>query len=154
MKGEEKPALELRQPQPYATMPHTADMAIEAHGRSVAEALGRLVLAYGQVVTGGSEAVPAGEAELAVPGGVALSQIVVDTLREVHKLFATEGRLPVMVRVHEVSAEAGARLLLGCGRYDPERHAEGADIKAVTYHQAILAELEPGDVVARIIVDI
>ena len=32
---------------------------------------------------------------------------------------------------------SGARVRVSFGRWDPERHAEGADVKAVTYHGAL-----------------
>ena len=51
--------------------------------------------------------------------------------------FAAERLIPVAVEVHR-AAEDGAEATVAFARYDPVRHAEGADVKAVTWHAARL----------------
>ena len=53
--------------------------------------------------------------------------------------LVTRGGIPCACEV--LSLRPGmARLRVGAGRRDPVRHAEGADVKAVTWHEA---RLEP-----------
>ena len=127
-------------PQPYAVIEHTADTGVAVEGASPEEALARLVLAFGQLAAGGETAEPSGEERLAVAGGPDLAGTAVAALREVHWRLAARHLLPVACEVHRVDA-AGAELTVAFGRWDPERHAEGADVKAITRHAA---RLEPG----------
>ncbi len=145
--------LELASPQPYATVSHTADTGVEVRGASAEEALARLVLAFAQVVTGDGPVAATGARELSVPGGVDLATIAVDVLRAVHGLWALERLVPARAAVLELSPAGGARVRLALGPFDPERHAEGLDVKAVTYHGSRL-DAAAGEWVARVIFDI
>jgi SHS2 domain-containing protein len=87
-----------------------------------------------------------------VPGGPGLVGSAIALLRELLFRFATERLLPAEVEVHRLD-EAGAEATVGFARYDPERHAEGADVKAVTWHAARL-EPEGGGWVAQVVLDI
>ncbi len=51
------------------------------------------------------------------------------------------------------AAPDGAEATVGFARYDPVRHAEGADVKAVTWHAARL-EPEGDGWVAQAVLDI
>ncbi len=143
----------LALPQPYEDLGHVADVGVRVRGRSAEEALGRLALALGTLLSGGAalEADPA-EERLAVAGGPGLTGTAVALLRELLFRFATEGVIAAaleVVRVDEAAAEARVRW----GRYDPERHAEGMDVKAVTWHLALL-EHQGGEWVGQAVFDI
>jgi SHS2 domain-containing protein len=73
-------------------------------------------------------------------------------LRELLFRFATERLIPCEVEVHRVTGEA-AEATVAFARYDPARHAEGADVKAVTWHAARL-EPEGAGWVAQAVFDI
>jgi len=122
-------------PQPYEEIPHTADVGLAVRGSSPAEALSRLVLALGALLADGGEVPEAREEVLRASGGTDLAQTAVAALREVLFRFATRREIPCACEVRSFSP-GEAELRLGVGLYDPVRHAEGVDVKAVTYHAA------------------
>lgn len=145
--------VELELPQPFETVSHTADTGVEVRGATADETLARLVLAYAQLVSGGGAVDRDVERELAVAGGAGLAVLAVDVVRAVHTLWVLERLVPAAVGVLAFD-EGGARLHLRLGAYVPERHGEGLDVKAVTYHAARLAAEADGSWLARVIVDI
>lgn len=127
----------LRLPQPYEDLAHTADVGVRVRGATAEETLGRLVLAFATLATGGAPADPVRAERLRVPGGPGLAGTAVALLRELLFRLATAREVPVEIDVERVDAtEAVAAVRFG--RHDPERHAEGADLKAVTWHAARL----------------
>jgi SHS2 domain-containing protein len=139
-------------PQPYDDIGHTADVGIRVRGASVEEALARLVLAFSSLVTGGAAVSREREERLSVPGGPGLAGTAVALLRELLYRLATERAVATDVEIVSVD-ERGAVAVVGFGRRDPERHAEGADVKAVTRHAARL-EPDAGGWVAQAVLDI
>jgi SHS2 domain-containing protein len=128
----------LALPQPWEEVSHTADVGIAARGATPEEALCRLVLAFGALVSGGGPVAEAGEEELEVRGGTDLAQTAVAVLREILWRLATRGLIPCACEV--LSLRPGeARLRVASGLRDPSLHGEGADVKAVTWHAARLA---------------
>jgi len=139
-------------PQPFEDIGHVADVGMRVRGASAEEALSRLVLAFATLVTGGEPVVPVREERLAVAGGPGLAGTAVALLRELLFRLATAGEIPAEVEVVSLD-ERGAVASVAFGRRDPERHAEGADVKAVTWHAARL-EREGDGWVAQIVLDI
>ncbi len=144
--------MRLRLPQPYEDLAHTADVGVRVRGATAEEALGRLVLAFTTVVTGGAPAEGAHAARVAVQGGPGLAGTAIALLRELLFRLATERELPVEIEVERLD-EAGALASVTFARHDPDRHAEGADVKAVTWHAARL-DPEGGGWVAQVVLDI
>ncbi|HET8540141.1 MAG TPA: archease [Anaeromyxobacter sp.] len=144
--------MRLRLPQPYEDLAHTADVGVRVRGATREEALARLALALGALLAGGGDAPPEREERVAVAGGPGLAGTAVALLRELLYRFATERLIPSEVEVHR-AAEEGAEATVAFARYDPVRHAEGADVKAVTWHAARL-EPEAGGWVAQAVLDI
>jgi SHS2 domain-containing protein len=142
----------LRLPQPYEDLGHTADVGLRVRGATAEEALARLALALGTLLSGGGDAPPGADERLAVRGGPGRAGTAVALLRELLFRFATERLLPAEIEVHRAD-EAGAEATVAFARYDPERHAEGADVKAVTWHAARL-DPEGGGWVAQIVLDV
>jgi protein archease len=142
----------LRLPQPYEDLGHTADVGVRVRGATPEEALGRLALALGTLLSGGGPAPPGADRRIAVPGGPGRAGTAVALLRELLFRFATERLLPAEIEVHRAD-EAGAEATVAFARWDPERHAEGADVKAVTWHAARL-EPEGGGWIAQAVLDI
>jgi SHS2 domain-containing protein len=144
--------MRLRLPQPWEDLAHTADVGVRVHGATAEEALGRLALAFAALVTGGAPADPAREDRVAVQGGPGLAGTAVALLRELLFRLATAREVPVEIEVERLD-ERGAVAAVTFARHDPERHAEGADVKAVTWHAARL-EREGDGWVGQIVFDI
>ncbi len=142
----------LALPQPHDDLGHTADVGVRVRGATAEEALARLALALGTLLTGGAAAAPEREERISVAGGPGLDGTAVALLRELLFRFATERIMPVEIEVHRAGAD-GAEATVAFARYDPVRHAEGADVKAVTWHAARL-EPEGGGWVAQAVFDI
>ncbi len=142
----------LRLPQAFEDLSHTADVGLRVRGPTAEEALGRLALAFATVVTGGAPVDGVREERLQVAGGPGLAGSAVALLRELLFRLATRREVPVEVEVHRLDS-TGTEATVAFGRYDPERHAEGADVKAVTWHAARL-EREGDGFVAQIVLDV
>ncbi len=144
--------MRLALPQPYEDLGHTADVGVRVRGASAEEALGRLALAFATLVTGGAPAVGRREERLEVTGGPGLAGTAIALMRELLFRLATAGELPAEIEVHAAD-ERGAVATVAFARRDPVRHAEGADVKAVTRHAARL-EREGDGWVAQVVLDI
>jgi SHS2 domain-containing protein len=142
----------LALPQGYEDLGHVADVGLRVRGASAEEALARLALAFATVVTGGDRVEPGPDERIEVAGGPALAGTAVALLRELLFRLATRRELPAEIEVHSVD-ERGAVATIAFGRHDPELHAEGADVKAVTWHAARL-EPEGSGWVAQVVLDI
>ena len=143
--------MRLSLPQPFEDLGHTADLGIRVRADGAEEALARLALALGTLLTGGDAPPPDREERVEVAGGPDLAGTAVALLRELLFRFATSRVVPAQVEVHRADA-AGAAATVGFARYDPVRHAEGVDVKAVTWNAARLAP-EAGRWVAQVILD-
>jgi len=142
----------LSLPQPWEDLGHTADVGLRVRGATAEEALGRLALAFATLVTAGADVEGRREEELSVQGGPGLAGTAVAFLRELLFRLSTAREVPVELEVRS-AGEDGARAVVAFGRYDPDRHAEGADVKAVTRHASRL-EREGDGWVAQIVLDI
>jgi len=145
-------AMRYRLPQAFEDMGHVADVGIRVRGGSAEEALARLALAFATLATGGGSVAPEREERISVAGGPDLAGTAVSLLRELLFRLATAREVPIEVEVLSAD-ERGAVATVAFGRYDPERHAEGADVKAVTRHAARL-EPEGEEWVAQVVLDI
>jgi len=121
-------------PQPYLELDHTADVGVAVEGESAEEALARLVFAFGALLSGGALAAVAREERIAA-AAQGFPAVAVGLLRELLYRFATERVLPGACEVLRLDP-AGAEIRAGLAPWDPERHREGQDIKAVTWHEA------------------
>jgi SHS2 domain-containing protein len=139
-------------PQPFEDIGHVADVGMRVRGASAEEALARLALAFGTLVTAGEPVDRGREERIEVAaGGAGLAGSAVGLLRELLFRLVTAAEVPAEVEVLSVD-ERGATALVTFGRRDPDRHAEGADVKAVTWHAARL-EREGDGWVAQVVVD-
>jgi protein archease len=139
-------------PQPYEDLGHTADVGVRVRGATREEALARLVLAFGALAAGGGAVRAEREERVRVAGGPDLAGTAVALLRELLFRLATEQLIPAACEVLRADA-LGAEAIVSFGRRDAEAHAEGADLKAVTWHAARLAD-EGGGWVAQAVFDI
>ena len=104
-------------PQPYRDLAHTADVGVAVEGSSAEEAREERLSAVGD-----------GRAAVAIA-----------LLRELLFRFATERLVPGACEVARLD-ERGAEIAVAFGRHHPDRHAEGLDLKAVTWHAARFEE--------------
>ena len=121
-------------PQPFTDLDHTADVGFVVEGSTPEEALARLVLAQSALLAGGGEVRPVRERRIAAEGRDRAA-VALECLRELLFLFSTARELAAWCEV-EAFTDTSARLAVGVGPWDAERHAEGVDLKAVTWHAA------------------
>ncbi len=138
-------------PQPFEDLGHTADVGVRVRGATAEEALARLALALGTLLSGGAPVAVEREETVTAPGGPGAAAAV-GLLRELLFRFAAERLVPAEVEVLRLGDDA-VEARVGFGRYDPERHADGADVKAVTWHLARL-EREGAGFVAQAVLDV
>jgi SHS2 domain-containing protein len=139
-------------PQPYEELDHTGDAAIRVRGADPEQALARLVLAFGQLVAGDAPVHPCEQWTVAV-GGDDRILMAVDVLRELLYEFECTKRIPTACHVVEFDPQGGCEVQVELGPFDPELHAEGLDIKAVTFHEGRF-EREAEDWIAEVVFDI
>lgn len=139
-------------PQPFEDLGHTADVGVRVRGATAEEAIARLALALGSLLAAGDAPAPVREERVTAKGAGSLAGAAVALLRELLYRFATERLLPAAVEVHRLDP-TGAEATVGFARWDPVRHAEGADVKAVTWHAARL-EREGDGWLAQAVLDV
>ena len=138
----------------YRLIEHTADVGIEATGRTLEELFRECLGALTDCLTRRRDIEPVDcfEVELAAPD---LGQLLVDFLQESIFLYETVGVVFADARV-AVRQDRGAWHLTAelVGEvHDPDRHGLGTLIKAVTYHQLRVERHDDGWR-ARVILDI
>ncbi len=129
--------MRISAPQPYEILDHTADVGLRVSGATAEEALARLVVALGALLSGGGPVAVESEERLSLPASGDLARAAVDLLREVLFRFASARLLPAACEVLRLDGER-VEAVVGFGRWDPDLHREGTDVKAVTYHAARL----------------
>jgi protein archease len=140
------------QPQPYEDLDHTADVGVRVEGSSAEEALARLVLAQGALLAGGGPLEVSREERIAV-ATPDLVGAAVEILRELLYRFATAREIVAWCEVEQLGANRAA-IRVGLARWDPESHAEGVDLKAVTWHAAGFERDADGRWRAQVVFDI
>jgi SHS2 domain-containing protein len=128
-------AIRYTLPVPFEELDHTGDAAVRVRGRTAEEALARLVLAFAELVTAGAPARVVSERTIEVEPADRAAQAV-DVLRELLFEVETHRLVPQACRVERFEPEAGARVVVELGRFEPEVHGEGLVLKAVTWHEA------------------
>jgi SHS2 domain-containing protein len=144
--------MRYRLPSPYRELPHTADVGIEVDGADLGETCARAALAMITLVAGGGAIEPSEERRIEAEGEDRAS-LLVDFCRRVLGLFFFERLLACELEIMEAS-EQRIVARAWAGPFDSERHAEGLDIKAVTYGGAALEPRSEGGFRARLIFDI
>lgn len=144
--------MRYRLPSPFTELAHTADAGLEAEGADLAETLARAALGMSQLLAGGGSVESSEEWPLEARGEDRAS-LLVDFCRVVLQRYFLERLLLAELEI-ESATETEVRAHGRFGPFDPERHAEGMDIKAVTYGSAALEPVEGGGFRARLIFDI
>jgi len=122
---------------PYRFRDHTADVAFEAWGGSLEEVFASSAAALIRTMAGPSSRIRRRESRSVEIGPAELDMLLWEFLQEIiflkdsQRLFLLPGKLEI------AREEEGYRLsgsLIG-ELIDPDRHAHGPDVKAVTLHQ-------------------
>jgi len=141
----------------YETFEHTADVGLAVRGADLADVLATAARAvFDQMLEDPPQAVEATEAVEAVCDPALApdpAEVLVAWLQELLYRFETERLVPVAVDVAWATGE-GVRARVGFGRFDPERHRTGLEVKAVTYHGLEVGEAADGWWQARFILDV
>jgi SHS2 domain-containing protein len=134
----------------YEFFDHTADIGIRASGRDVAEVLTHLAQGLTELVAEDSDLRPVERRfiELQAPDAETL---LLHWLQELLYWFSTDRFLPVRYALTVTGTSLRGELV--GERFDPARHAQGREVKAITRHGLRLAPRDGGwD--AEVIVDI
>ncbi len=120
----------------YRVLEHTADLGIEARGRSLGEALDQAIAGLGSVLTGEPRGTAAERRGLSLTADDPES-LVVALLTECLFLFEVEGWVARGASLTVIEGAANGQLL---GEpWDPDRH-DGLAIKAITWHQLAVVQ--------------
>lgn len=139
----------------FEVLDHTADVGFEIRAESLEDLLETAAdAAFSVILVDRPEEVEA-EEEVRIPsdGANQPDELLVAWLQELLYLFETESLVPMRFTFHERGPDA-LRARVGFGRFDPERHRTGSEIKAVTYHGLEVKQDEKGRWTARVIVDL
>ncbi|HEX6884694.1 MAG TPA: archease [Planctomycetota bacterium] len=125
----------------WRTLDHTADVALEVTAPSWPGLLEEAARAFGEWLSGGRLPPTPHETERVVTAqGVDRVELWVHAWRALHRLWAVEGFLAAQARVELDPSGLAARMRVGCvsaGALDP---AHCLDVKAVTWHDARVAQ--------------
>lgn len=131
----------------YRVRSASGDVAIEASGATVGAVLVELGRGLSHVQTAGSP-LEARQRRLfrLEPPTTDLPGLAVAFVNELIFLFDTEGFLLAGGELHLDKAGTAQRIegVLFGDRFDPQRHQYGTEVKAATYHEAVLKEERKG----------
>ncbi len=130
----------------FEIIDHTADVGLRIEAESFEDLLETAARAVFSIMLVDAPNQAAVEHEVRVeapPGTRDLEEILVSWLQELLYLFHTKRLVPLEFVFHERGPRA-LRARVGFGRFDPDRHRTGAEIKAVTYHGLQVCEVDHG----------
>jgi len=127
----------------YEFIDHTADVAVKAYGRTLEEAFASAALAMFDIITGGAEIEPKERTKFGVES-IDREGLLVRFLSELIVLHEGEGRVFTDFRVsfedeYQLTAEMGSE------PFDPERHAQGIQVKGVSYYMMEIVDCTPDE---------
>jgi SHS2 domain-containing protein len=116
----------------YSTFEHTADIGIEAHGRTLEEAFVNAAKGMFSVIAEGSNIGTREKRHIELPIDSDEEQLLVDWLSELLYINDVEGLVfdDFAVKIEDKSLVAD---VYG-EKYDISKHGYGTEIKAITYH--------------------
>ena len=139
-------------PSPFEEIAHTADVGIRARGADLCETYARAALAMSQLQAGGG-AIEPGEERCVEARGEDRATLLVDLCRQVLCAFFLDRLLLAGLEIDSLD-ETSLSARAWFGRFDPTRHGEGLDVKAVTYARAAVTAVDGGGFEATLIFDI
>jgi len=135
----------------FRLLAHTADMGIEAEGDSPAEvfvaaARGLRCMIFGETAIAATRQISV-EVE-----GADHAELLVAWLGEILYRFEVDRLAPAEFAIDEIDAGRVKGRILG-ETFDPHRHPVEREVKAITYHQVRVAQVD-GGWRARVYVDL
>lgn len=135
----------------YRLIEHTADMGIEARGRSRAEVLVAMARGLKAMVYADSPAQGLVEKTVALEAGDAV-ELLVAWLNEIVYWCERDNLVPAVFQITAIDDHALRGAFSG-EEFDPQRHVIERQVKAVTHHQACF-DPTPDGWHARVYVDL
>ena len=135
----------------YKLLDHTADLRIRVTGADPAGLFANAGLALSDLIAG-PQASEAKAWHLLSVSADDRADLLVGFLRELLYLWTGEHKLVTMIHVQQIS-ETGVEARAGVIDYRPDVHVINHEIKAVTYHQIDVKQVDAGWQ-ATIIIDI
>ena len=135
----------------HAFFEHTADVGIRADGRTLAELFVQMARGVVELIAEDSALTPQEERAVSLTAEDAPS-LLISWLNELLFWFSADRFLPVAYDGLEVTGTTVRGCLRG-ERFDPARHVQGREVKAVTRH-ALKVEARGGMWHGEVIVDI
>ncbi len=135
---------------PYSLFEHTADIGMDAYGRTVEEAFENAAKGMFAIITDGSPIDPKIKEIVSLPYDAGSEQLIIDWLSELLYLFEVTGLVFGKFKVSitdKFIAEAWGE------PYSRKKHGYGEQIKAVTYHLLQIKKNKKG-VYIRVLFDI
>ena len=136
---------------PFEIIEHPSDLGIEAHGATMAEIFQNAAHGLMFVIAGASFIDPKEERSISLIG-LDRENLFVRWLTEILFLYDAEKFLTADVTFAIINDTTLKATILG-QMYDATKHELKLDVKAITYHQLIIQEIED-TWTARVFVDI
>ena len=117
----------------YEFFEHTADTGLRIYGRTLEELFTNAAKGLVELLVEDSP-VAATETRMMALSAASLETLLQRWLKELLFWFATDRFLPGHYQLDEMTRTALRARVTG-ERFDPMRHAQGTEVKGVTYHQ-------------------
>lgn len=127
---------------PYEFFEHTADTGLRAYGRTLEELFVNAARGLVELLVENSP-VAGTEPRMIALSASSVDQLLQKWLKELLFWFATERFLPASFHLDTVT-ETEVRGRIAGERFDPRRHAQGTEVKGVTYHQFRVEQMPEG----------
>ena len=125
---------------PYRIIPHTADFGIQVFGDSISHLFCNAGYAMYDLIAKTGRLAAAGDTELVI-SGMDWPDLMVNWLRELLYLWTDEKKLVSCIEITAIS-EYRLTAEIKFDYYDKRRHRIHHEIKAVTYHQIQVAQVD------------
>ena len=136
---------------PYEVIDHTADIGLRIYGRTLEELFIHAATGLFDLITS-ADAIPAEKDISFQLKGENAGDLLLQWLREWLFIFSTGHWVFKSVSFQKLS-DKELTAVAACGQFDPKRHEQRNEVKAVTYHQFKLEKQKSGWV-AEVIFDI
>ena len=134
----------------FREIEHTGDIGIEVNASTRGELFRRACIALAFILEEANEVQEAERRELAIEADTD-ADLMHDLLTELLCLFTVDGFIWCNASVTET--DRSLRVTLQGERFDPSRHPLRGEVKAVTYHELVVAK-SPQGWRARVIFDV
>ncbi|MBI4042314.1 MAG: archease [Deltaproteobacteria bacterium] len=137
---------------PYRMIEHTADIGIQVTADTASALFSQVAWSMIDLMTE-AEAINLTEEKRVTLEGEDYKDLMIRWLNEILFWFDTETFVPGRFTIEEIESRKLVAKLWG-ERFDRSRHGIGYDIKAATYHELRVEELEGGHWFAQVIFDV